>query len=147
MRIFETSGNGKQLVIHLSKGDLILESLEEVIHQYGIQNGVVVSGIGSVSRVCYHRIKTLEDLPTNEYLTIDGPIEMASLQGLIIHGEPHLHISCCGIDQAFAGHLEHGSAVQYLAEICIQELPNAAFIRRADEFGISYIDALQDSQA
>ena len=140
MRSYEAGDLGKTICIHLEKGEAILESIEKAITQYGIRNGMIVIGIGSANKICYHRIGSTEDVPTNEYITVEGPIEVTSIQGLIIDGQPHLHINCCSREQAFGGHLEHGSVVQYLGEIAILECPNAELTRRLDAFGISYID-------
>lgn len=140
MRSYEAGELGKSILIYLEKGEAILESIEKTIEEYGIKDGIIVSGIGSANRVCYHRIGSTEDMPTNEYITVEGPIEVTALQGLIIDGQAHLHITCCSRDQAFGGHLEHGSLVQYLAEISVLEYPHAKLTRRTDAFGISYID-------
>lgn len=140
MRSYEAGEPGRMIILHIGKGEAILESIEKAIEQYGIQNGVIVSGIGSASKICYHRIGNTAKEPTNEYITVEGPIEVTSIQGLIINGRPHPHINCCSRDRAFGGHLEHGSIVQYLGEIGILECPNAELTRRTDEFGICYID-------
>ncbi|MCE5342684.1 MAG: DNA-binding protein [Eubacteriales bacterium] len=140
MRSYEAGEAGRSILIYLEKGEAILESIEKAIEKYGIRDGMIVSGIGSANKVCYHRIGNTEDMPTNEYITVEGPIEVTALQGLIIDGQAHLHITCCSRDQTFGGHLEHGTVVQYLAEIAIQEYPNAELTRRLGEFGISYID-------
>jgi predicted DNA-binding protein with PD1-like motif len=119
---------------------MILENIENEIKRLGIKTGAVVSGIGSARKIVYHRIASLADDPVNEFITVEGPTEIGAIQGLIIDGEPHLHITCCGREAAFAGHMEHGCQVQYLAEICIVEIKDADLTRRLDEFGISYID-------
>lgn len=63
-----------------------------------------------------------------------------AVQGLIIGGVPHLHVTASDPDRAYVGHLEPESEVQYLAEICIMELKGTDLTRRKDEFGDSYID-------
>lgn len=131
---------GRHLVIHLCKGEDILKGIIDKCEELGIRNAIVVSGIGSLRQAVYHRIADIADDPTNEYLTIPGPTELCGLQGLILDGQPHLHISCCNREKAFGGHMEPGCEVQYLAEIGIIELKDANLTRHLDEFGISFID-------
>lgn len=140
MRNYEVGLAKKMYFLHLGKGEKVLESIEKVCEENNIREGAVLSGIGSASRISYHRIANTNDLPTNEFLTLDGPTEICSLQGLIIEGVPHVHIACCDREKAFGGHLEHDTTVQYLAEICIIDTGDDTLTRRVDEFGIQYID-------
>ena len=131
---------GRHVIMQLTKGELILESIQGEIERLGIRCGVVTSGIGSARKLAYHRIATTADNPDNEFLTVTEPMEIGALQGVIVDGKPHLHITCCTREGTFAGHLEPGSEVLYLMEVSIIELIGADLTRKADAFGISYID-------
>lgn len=140
MKTYVGNGYGRHVLIHLSKGELVLESIQKEIERLNIRSGIVTSGIGSARKIIYHRIGNLAADPLNIFVTKEGPMEIGAIQGLIVDGEPHLHIVCYGEDGAFSGHLEPGCEIQYLAEISIIELEDADLVRRLDEFGISYID-------
>jgi uncharacterized protein len=140
MRTYVGKEFGRYVILHLGKGELVLESIQAEISRLGIRTGGVTSGIGSARKIVYHRIADVEDSPTNEFVTVEKPIEIGSIQGLIIDGEPHLHIMCCSKDESFAGHLEPGCEIQYLAEIMILELTDVDLVRRFDKYKISYID-------
>lgn len=131
---------GRHVVIHLGKGELVLESIQAEIKRLNIRTGIVTSGIGSARKIVYHRIGSLANDPLNLFVTEEGPMEIGAIQGLIVDTEPHLHIVCYGENGAFSGHLEPGCEIQYLAEISIIELLDADLVRRLDDFGISYID-------
>lgn len=140
MKSFTTNKFGRFVVIHLSKGEKLLESINAEIKRLGIRNGVVVSAIGSLRKVTYHRIATVEDNPQDEFLTIEAPIELSAIQGLILDGQPHLHVVFSDLNNVYTGHLEEGCEVQYLAEISILEIDDLDLTRKLDEFGVSYID-------
>lgn len=140
MRTYECEQLGKAVVIHMSKGEDILRSITEECARLGVKNAMVVGAIGSLRKVSYHRIESLADDPVNTYVTLEKPTELSALQGLILDGEPHLHITCCDPQHAYGGHMELGCEVQYLAEVSLVELKGADLTRRLDEFGISYID-------
>ena len=131
---------GRHVIMQLAKGELILESIQSEIERLGIRCGVVTSGIGSARKLVYHRIASTADNPSNEFLTVTEPMEIGALQGVIVDGQAHLHITCCTREGTFAGHLEPGSEVLYLMEISIIELIGADLTRKLDGFGISYID-------
>lgn len=140
MRTYVGDRYGRHVIMHLGKGELVLESIQSEIKRLNIRTGIVTSGIGSARKIVYHRIGNLEKDPLNIFITMEGPTEIGAIQGLIIDGESHLHITCYGEDGAYAGHLEPGCEVQYLAEVSILELLDADLVRDLDEFGISFIN-------
>jgi predicted DNA-binding protein with PD1-like motif len=93
----------------------------------------VVSGIGSLSECRLHQVVAgyPPDLMTRhqEYLELKGSYEVASIQGIIADGEPHLHLTVCEGEHTVAGHLEDGSVVLGVVELAIVCAENAP-IRR-----------------
>lgn len=141
MQVWDAGKIGRVLYLSLQKGEDVLACLEQAIADSGIRNGVVTSGVGAMRKVCYHRVKDTADLPTNVYLTVEGPSEVTAMQGLIADGEPHLHIAgCCG-DRAFVGHLEHGTEVLYITELCVAETLGAPLCRLPDEYGVCHLQS------
>lgn len=141
MKTYITEKIGRTVIINLKKDELFLESVEEEIKRLNLRNGVLVSGIGALKKARLHRITTLENLPTNEYITVENPIELSSVQGMIIDGEPHFHLTVADEPgKSYAGHMEHGCTIQYLSEIVILELPELELQRKPDQFGIYYIE-------
>ena len=123
-KVFESTGIGRHIVMHLGKGELILENIEKIAMERSIQTGIV-SGIGAARKMRFHRIMNTNDLADNGFMTCEGPIEVGSISGLIIDGKPHLHTVFSTLEETYAGHMEHGCEVQYVAEISILELLNA----------------------
>lgn len=139
MKSFLTNRYGRTVIIHLGKGEKILESLTEELKRLDVRYGILVSAIGSLRKACLHVITNTEDLSVNRYITLEKPIELGAAQGLIIDGEPHFHINISEPRGVYAGHLEEGCEVQYLAEFAILELEGLDITRKLDSFGISYI--------
>lgn len=140
MKSFVTSDPGRIVVLHLGKGDLLLESIENECRRLRIRNGVVLSCIGSMRKAVFHVIMGTDDDPVNEFITLEKPMEIGAVQGIILDGVPHLHIACSDPQRVYTGHLEPGTEIQYLCEISILELGGLNLMRRRDEFGIDYID-------
>ena len=60
--------------------------------------------------------------PKDRFYDLEGPIEIGGIQGLIVDGEPHLHITFnnCETGETSTGHIEHGCEVCYLVEVMIE---------------------------
>jgi predicted DNA-binding protein with PD1-like motif len=123
MRYFSVSIEEEVIVVGLDSGDDLLGSIEEAIDKMGIKNGVIVSGIGSLSVARYHIVEPGIEKPwKDKFITKDGTIEVMCLQGIIADGEPHLHISLSQGDKAFGGHLEKGCKILTVSEIVIKRV-------------------------
>ena len=140
MRSFVTDNYGRFVVLHLSKGDLVLESIKEELSRLGIKNAVMLSAIGSLRKLAFHTITELADVSVDEFVTLERPFELGAMQGLVLNGEPHIHLICSDPKQMYLGHLEPGSEVQYLMEMSFLEVLDLDLTRRKDQFGIPYID-------
>ena len=121
MKYFIENGSVKRVIIRLDTGDMLLESIEQVIKEADIKDGVVVSGIGTLSDTRIHMVTTttypaVEIFP--EWKNV--PMELSSVSGIIADGSPHLHMVFSDPDKTFSGHLEHGCKTLYLCEIVIE---------------------------
>lgn len=140
MKSFISENSGRIVTMHLQKGELLAESIRSEAKRRGINNAVLLCAIGSLRKIVMHMILTTDDLAENRYVTIEKPIELGSMQGLILNGEPHFHFVCSSPEGTeYIGHVEDGCEVQYLIELCFMELPGLEVERKLDEYGISYI--------
>ena len=123
MEYFSTENVGKTLVLRLDPGDYVLESIEDLVQKEDIKDAVVVSAIGTLDYCTLHMVTTTGYPPVEHFERWeDKPLELASIDGLIADGTPHLHTVVSDCEKAYAGHLEKGCRVLYLAEIVIVEL-------------------------
>jgi predicted DNA-binding protein with PD1-like motif len=101
------------------KADL-LAGMQQMVKQEHIQNGVILSAMGSVRGYQIHQVgnrtfpskDTFEKNPTQ-------PADLVSMNGYIINGRVHAHITLSTPDKAIAGHLEPGTTVFTFAVISI----------------------------
>jgi len=110
--------------MRLDKNDLLLESLIEAIKTRGIRDGVVLTAAGSLSRCTFHGVNST-------MTTVNDPMELSSLGGLIADGQPHLHVVLTSKARgAFGGHLENGCQVLTHAEITILKFSGTPLARK-----------------
>ena len=138
-RSWLTNGVGRVILIGLKRGDCLLESIRDELSRKDIKNAILTGAIGSLSKVVLHRVTGFEEKPVDEFITLDKPMELASLQGIVLDGQPHFHLTVSDVEQTYTGHLEEGTTVLYLAEISLLEIMDVNLTRVKGENGISFI--------
>jgi uncharacterized protein len=124
MRYFESKQTGVIFTV-LEPGDLLLENIRDLARQAEIHTGVLMTGIGSLSKARIHTVLTNTNPVEELYLDLDGPLEVSNFNGLIANYEPHLHITMVDPQmKIYAGHLEPGCTILTLAEISILRIPD-----------------------
>jgi uncharacterized protein len=122
--------------IRLDRGDLLLETIEDVIQKYAIDDGAVLSAAGSLQECTFHRVKSLAQKPEQEFTTVKEPMEILNISGMIAGKEPHLHMTLSGAKGAFGGHLEKGCRVLYRAELSIAKFSGTPLARKPNQAGV-----------
>ena len=75
MRHFSGGNVERVIVVGLDSGDDLLVSIKRVIETEGIANGVVISGVGSLSKARYHIVEPGDENP--------GKTDSLKRQGLL----------------------------------------------------------------
>ena len=110
------------MAIGLPQGMDLHDGIVDACLNAGIRDGVVVEGHATLDRVNLHRVVSTTFPVVEQYETLEGPYELASIDGLLIDGELHAHIVVAAPDRVAGGHLHQGTRVLYLAEIVVVAL-------------------------
>ena len=129
MRSFEAGKLGKTIIIHMKRGDKLLEGIMQAVEEHGIKNAILLSCIGSLQRVHLHRVMDKAEIPKDEFIVVETPCEISAMQGFIVNGKAHFHMVVSDLEQAYTGHLEPDTQVLYLGELCLAELPECQLDR------------------
>jgi predicted DNA-binding protein with PD1-like motif len=132
--VYALTGHFDRIVIlrFKYKADLLLE-MEKMIKEEHIQNGVILSGIGSVRGYEIHQVSnrtfpshdTFEKNPTM-------PADLVSMNGYVIDGRIHAHMTLATPEKVIAGHLEAGTQVFTFAIVTIGVM-NETDLSRIDD--------------
>lgn len=134
MKVIRGKGKASFAFVGMGPGEMLLESITRAARRCGIRNGAVIAGAGTLKRLRMHHVTHDRFPPTDRFVTIRKPLEVTSLSGLIADGEPHLHVTVSWKDRkVWAGHLEPGSEVLYLAEAMLVGLGGTRLFRKADK--------------
>lgn len=101
------------------KADL-LSGLEKMVKQEHIQNGVILAAVGSVRGYEVHQVanRTFPSHDTFEK-NLTQPADLVSMNGYVIDGRIHAHMTLATPDKVIAGHLEPGTQVFTFAVVTI----------------------------
>lgn len=135
MDCFGSTGPGRTYLVVLDRGELLLEGIQEAVRREGIESAVITGGIGSLTHCNCHVIAGTGLPAVDSIIEATGPIELGSVQGTVVAGDPHVHIIAWNYDtrETYIGHLEPGSRVCYRAEISIQALEGVHIERFSDK--------------
>jgi predicted DNA-binding protein with PD1-like motif len=99
------------VVVRLRNGVDVLEGIRKAVARENIQNGVILTGIGSVTSYNLHAVDNTDFPPEEVFYEDDGPYDLIASQGYVINGRVHAHITLSDEDQSIGGHLEPGTRV------------------------------------
>lgn len=124
------TGRGEMIChcLRLTRGEDLLGSIRELCREKDIRAGVILSGVGCISR---GKVRDASGVTVRE---IDGHCEIVSLNGTVSRERCHVHIALSKEDlSTIGGHLCLGCIVNTTCELVIGELPGIAFALEADE--------------
>lgn len=122
-------GATRFIALRLDPGDDLLLAMREAVQREGIQNGAILSGVGSLDRYHYHVVKTTNMPPGNTFVRGEGPFDILTVTGLVVNGEIHAHVAFSNAEQAMGGHIEEGCRVLTFAVIVMADAQGADFTR------------------
>jgi uncharacterized protein len=112
----------------------LLTGLESMVKQQKIKNAVILSAIGSVRGYHVHSVSN-RTFPTKDTFVKDptAPADLVSMNGYIIDGRVHAHLTLSNPDKAFGGHLERGTEVFTFAIVTVGVLKDGIDLSRVDD--------------
>ncbi|MFB0536780.1 MAG: PPC domain-containing DNA-binding protein [Anaerolineae bacterium] len=117
-------------ILRVDPGEDVLESIQKFLKKANIRQAVVLGGYGTLAAYHLHWV-THNRIPTeNAFGRGEGGIEILSMNGLVVDGEPHIHVALSTPDGAFGGHLEPGCTAYVLCEVFFTEVEGVTLSRR-----------------
>lgn len=114
--------------VRLKRGQDLRESIEEFCKEEGIKAGVVLSGVGCITKA------RLRDASGVNIVEVDEHMEIVSLMGTVSAKRCHLHVSFAKEDlSVIGGHLVDGCIINTTCELVIGELEEYEYDVEFDE--------------
>jgi len=133
--VYSLSTNFERIVVlRIKKDEDLLGGLKAGVLKEGISNAVILSGIGSLTSFHIHAVSNTTFPSTNAFLKGEKhPCDITSVQGYVVDGRIHSHVSLADADKAFGGHLEPGSNIFTYAIVTLGVLPKNQDLKRFDD--------------
>lgn len=144
MDVKAVSGSMKRIItFRIKPHEDVMETMEAVCKKEGIQNGVIISAIGSLRGAQFMNPEPKPDHKAGyaygDPIKLEGPIELVFASGLITHdGEGklmlHVHVTLSDVNgKGYGGHLIPGNKVLLTTEVVIGEFEGIEMLRLWDD--------------
>jgi len=121
-------------IIRMRSGMDLLEGLNKAVKEKKLKNAVILAGIGSVTDYHFHVVSDKNLPPANQFTKASVPKDLTSVQGYILNGRVHAHITLADENSVVGGHLEPGTKALTFAIITIGVLSDELEIERFDKY-------------
>lgn len=112
----------------------LLAGFEKAIQREKIRNAVILSGAGSVTNYQIHSVSNRTFPSKNIYLKDPtAPADIVSMNGYVIGGRVHAHMTMTNHEHAFGGHLEPQTNVFTFAIVTLGVLPDNLDLSKLDD--------------
>ena len=112
----------------------LLTAFEKQVAAQKIRNAVILSGVGSVRNYHLHSVSNNTFPSKNTYVKdTDAPADIISMNGYVIDGRIHCHMTMTDDNKAFGGHLEPGTNVFTFAILTLGVLDDSASLTGVDD--------------
>jgi uncharacterized protein len=133
--VYPTYGRFTRVVILRFKNDVdLLAGMDKMIREERIKNAVILSAAGSLKGYQVHQISN-RTFPSKNVFVKDptAPADLISMNGYVIDGRIHAHMTLANPDKAFGGHLEPGNTVFTFAIVTLGILEDGVDLSKIDD--------------
>lgn len=128
-----TSEIKRVVVVRFKYNTDLLKGLQEAVKAQNIKNAVIMSGVGSVTAYHVHAVHN-STLPAKlAYTQRAVPMDLIAVNGYVLGGRIHAHITMTDNQKAFGGHLHEGTTVFTFAIVTLGLLDNNLDLSRFDD--------------
>lgn len=122
------------VVIRLKFQADLLAGMEKMVKEQKIKNAVILSGIGSVRNYHIHSVSN-RDFPSKNIFIKDAslPADIVSINGYVIDGRLHPHMTLATGEKAFGGHIEPGNSVFTFAIVTLGVFGDGVDLSKVDD--------------
>jgi predicted DNA-binding protein with PD1-like motif len=121
-------------IVRMRSGTDMLEGLNKFVEEKDIKNAVILTGIGSVTDYHFHVVSDKNLPPAEEFPRASVAKDLTSVQGYILNGRVHAHITLSDENSVIGGHLEPGTKALTFFILTVGVLPDDLEIENLDNY-------------
>lgn len=121
-------------IVRMKPGTDLLEGLNKFADEKKVKNAVILTGIGSVTDYHFHVVSDKNLPPAEEFPKASVAKDLIAVQGYILNGRVHAHITLSDENSVIGGHLEPGTKALTFFILSIGVLPDDIDIENLDNY-------------
>lgn len=121
------------VVVRFKYNTDLLKGLQQAVKSQNIKNAVILSGVGSVTRYHVHAVHNTTLPAKLAYTERAVPMDLIAVNGYVLNGRIHAHITMTDDQKAFGGHLHEGTTVFTFAIVTLGILDDNIDLSRFDD--------------
>ncbi|HTS68701.1 MAG TPA: PPC domain-containing DNA-binding protein [Terriglobia bacterium] len=121
------------VLIRLKYNTDLLKGLEQAVKDEKIKNAVILSGVGSVTSYHVHAVSNTTLPAQLAFTQRAGAMDLIAVDGYVLNGRIHAHITMTDDNKAFGGHLHEGTKVFTFAIVTLGVLDDKLDLSRFDD--------------
>lgn len=124
----------KVVVLRFKYQTDLLRGLEKMVQQEKIRNAVILAGAGSLRNYHIHQVSN-NTFPSKNVFVKDptAPSDLLNMNGYVVDGRVHAHVTLASPDGAFGGHLEPDTNVFTFAVVTLGVFREGIDLKRVDD--------------
>ena len=112
----------------------LLAGMQRLVNQQGIRNAVILSGVGSLRNSHVHSVSNRTFPSKNRFVEDpDTPADIIGVNGYVIEGRIHAHMTLSNGEQAYGGHIEPGNRVFTFAIVTLGVFGREVSLDKTDD--------------
>jgi uncharacterized protein len=133
--VYAMSGDIQRVVVLRFKYQAdLLAGIEKMVKEQKIKHAVFLSGIGSVRNYHIHSVSNREFPSKNVFIKDPtAPADIISINGYVIDGRVHAHMTLANEEKAFGGHIEPNNSVFTFAIITLGVFSDGVDLSKVDD--------------
>jgi len=133
--VYALSGRFERVLVFRFKYETdLLAGLEKMVKEEKVRNAAILSGIGSVKSYALHQVTNRTFPSKNMFVTNPtGSADVIGMNGYVIDGRVHAHVTLATPEKAFGGHLEPGTKVFTFAIVTVGVMGEGLDFSRLDD--------------
>jgi predicted DNA-binding protein with PD1-like motif len=133
--VYAISGHFERVLVFRFKYRTdLLAGLERMVKDQKVRNSVILAGAGSVRNYYVHAVSNRTFPSRNVYVKDpSAPADILSMNGYIIDGRIHAHMTMAHAENAFGGHPEAGTEVFTFAIVTVGVFDDGVDLGRIDD--------------
>lgn len=98
----------------------LLAGLQQVVKEKNVKNAVILSGLGSVRSAHFHTVNNRTFPAEDIFIEMpEASADLISVNGFVVNGRVHAHLTMADEHGAYGGHLEPGTTAFTFAVIAL----------------------------